>query len=103
MPWLRHSSIRSRSCSANASRYGALDAIAEHRDADRVALLEQEPGERRRDGAGVFPLGQRAATVGHRSGGVDQQRRAQVGLVLEAFHVELVGLGVELPVDEPDL
>ena len=76
-----------------------VDLAGEGDQPDRVALGEQEVGERRRQGGGVVRLGPPARAVAHRPAVVDEQVAAQVGLVLELLDVVAVGAGEEPPVE----
>ena len=75
------------------------DLLVEREQADRVALREQEIGERRGQRAGVLALGVRRRAEAHRAAQVDEQVAAQVRLVLEPLDVVAVGAGEEPPVE----
>jgi hypothetical protein len=59
--------------------------------------------ERRRHHPGHVELREARGAEAHRTRGVDHHHRAQVRLVLEPLHVELVELAVGLPVEVTEL
>ena len=73
--------------------------MVERRQADRVLLADHQVGQRGREVGPVVRLAQAAGGVVHRCGGVEEDRRAEVRLFLVQLHVELLGLGVGLPVE----
>ena len=68
--------------------------------ADRVLLVDHQVAERGGQADGIVELGQVLAIgVAHRSAQIHHQIAGDVGLRLELLDVELVGLGVDQPVD----
>ncbi len=75
------------------------DSILEQEHADRIALHGQEIGDGRRRGARVIALAVRSGSIAHRPAGVDHEIAAEVGLVLEPFHIIAIRAGKEPPVE----
>ena len=75
------------------------DSILKQKQADRVALRGQKIGDRRRRGARVVALAVSPGSIAHRPAGVDHEMAAEVGLVLEPFHVIAVGAREQPPVE----
>ena len=82
-----------------AGRHVLADLVVERGQADRVALREQEVGQRRRERAGVLRFRVAAGAVAHRPAVVDQQVAAEVRLVLEFLDEVPVAAGEDPPVD----
>ncbi len=79
------------------------DVLVEGDDADAIALLLGEHGERGGEEPGVVELGEPLASEAHRAGDVEQEGEAGVGVGFELLHVEAVGAGEEPPVDAADV
>ena len=90
---------------ARARRDVAAHLRVERDHADAVALLQHEIRERGSEAGGVVGFGEAlaiAAGVGHRAAQVEQQRGAEVSLLLVFADVVAVGLGEDLPVEPAD-
>ena len=90
---------------AVARRDELAQVTVERRQADGVPLLREEPRQRRGERAGIvafFHAGVVAAKL-HRPREIDQERAAQISLVLEFLDELAVGSRHHLPVEEPDV
>ena len=68
-----------------------------------IALLGGEIGERCGDIAGVIELADFARAVGHGRAGIEQDQELGVGFAFEAFEVDAVGAGEDVPVDVAEI
>lgn len=76
-----------------------VDLLRVEEEADGVAGLDHDVAEGGGELARVFVLGGAGAAEVHGGAAVEGEVHAEVGLVLEAFDVILVGAGDDAPVD----
>ena len=88
-----------------ARRERGADLVIEADQAHGVALAEEDSRERRHEMRGVRRLGQarRRPLPVHRAAHIEDDRRAQVGLLLELLEEPAVGARGDLPIEKAEV